>query len=69
MASPTHLFPGLSPDQFLQTARGVAEKFGPRVRLHKNQVGNLAVLDEHGTYIGFVDLRTGEVEDLREDDA
>jgi hypothetical protein len=27
----------------------------------KNEVGNLAIVDE-GTYLGWVDLRTGEVE-------
>jgi len=41
--------------------------------LVKNEVGNLAILDTDGVYIGFVDLTTGEVDlswgDDDEDDA
>lgn len=67
MVTPENAFPGLTPEQFLETAREVVEKFGPRVRLHKNAVGNLAVLDEDGTYIGWVDLRYGGATDVREE--
>ena len=30
--------------------------------LVKNPVGNLAIFDQHGDYVGFVDLQTGEVD-------
>lgn len=30
--------------------------------LVKNPVGNLAIFDEFGLYIGYVDLQTGEVD-------
>lgn len=60
-----HLFEGLTPQQFVETAQEVLEMFGPDVRLHKNQVGNLAVLDAAGDYVGWVDLRSGGAHDIR----
>lgn len=67
MSAPDHeLFPGLTPQEFLETAQEVVNVFGPDVRLHKNQVGNLAVLDAAGEYVGWVDLRFGGAHDVRE---
>lgn len=64
--TPQHLFEGLTPQEFLKTAQEVAEMFGPDARLHKNMVGNLAVLGADGEYIGWVDLRFGGAIDVRE---
>ena len=39
----------------------VAEQY-PGARVVRNEVGNLAVLTRDGTYIGYIDVLTGEVE-------
>lgn len=54
----------MSPEQLAAAAAEVARRW-PAAVLVKNEVGNLAVV-VGGEYVGFVDLRTGEVVDLRE---
>lgn len=46
--------------QALAAALAVVVERTPTARLVKNQVGNLSILDEDGTYIGYVDLHEGE---------
>lgn len=50
----------LTPQELLAAAQRVVDE-APNAALVKNEVGNLAIVDE-GTFIGWVDLRTGEVE-------
>ena len=54
--------PNLTPAQLLDGAREVAGRF-PDAELVKNDVGNLAIV-AGGEYVGYLDLRTGEVEDV-----
>jgi hypothetical protein len=56
--------PNMTPAQFLACATEVAERF-PNAELVKNELGNLAIV-EGGRYVGFLDLRAGEV-DVRQD--
>ncbi len=52
----------LTPAQLLQTAGELVQRC-PTATLAKNEVGNLAIVNrEAGEYLGFVNLRTGEVE-------
>ena len=53
--------PNMTPAQLLEGARTVAERF-PGAVLVKNEVGNLAIWNG-GEYVGWLDLRTGEVND------
>jgi hypothetical protein len=39
----------------------IAEQY-PGAHVVRNDVGNLAVLSRDGTYIGFIDVLTGEVD-------
>lgn len=50
----------MSPEQLLSAAVELGERF-PGCELVKNKVGNLAILVD-GTYVGWIDLVTGEVE-------
>ena len=52
--------PVMTPAQLLAGAREVAERF-PGADLVKNDVGNLAIV-VGGEYVGYLDLRTGQVE-------
>lgn len=45
----------LSAEEFLAAARAVYERT-PGARLTKNQVGNLAIIDAGGEYVGYVDV-------------
>ncbi|WP_280201280.1 hypothetical protein [Nocardia cyriacigeorgica] len=62
---------GVTPQQLREMADAVAERF-PSAVLVKNQVGNLAILDD-GEYVGSLDLRFGgvnwlsDIEDAPED--
>jgi len=49
---------GLTPDKLIAALASVPV----RCTLAKNPVGNLAIIDESNTYIGFIDLLTGEVD-------
>jgi hypothetical protein len=40
----------------------------PDVELVKNEVGNLAVMDRDGTYIGYLDLREGTLTLFEDED-
>ena len=51
--------PDMTPAQLLAAAQAVAER-APDARLAKNQVGNLSIM-RGGEYVGWVDLRYGEV--------
>lgn len=50
----------LTPALLLQAAQEIVRR-RPQSTLVKNDVGNLAVIDD-GEYVGFIDLRTGEVD-------
>lgn len=50
----------LTPQELLTAAQQLVAEI-PNATLVKNEVGNLAIIDE-GAYLGWVDLRTGEVE-------
>lgn len=50
----------LTPQELLAAAQQLVAEV-PNAALVKNEVGNLAIIDE-GAYIGWVDLRSGEVE-------
>lgn len=52
---------GITAKRLLEAALDVRTRF-PHARLVKNAVGNLAIMNEGGTYIGYMDLRTGDVE-------
>ena len=54
--------PNMTPAQLLDGAREVAGRF-PGAELVKNQVGNLAVFVD-GEYVAWLNLRTGEVNDV-----
>lgn len=51
---------------FYSTPQALADAFTvlaashPHVRLVKNQIGNLSIMDD-GVYVGWVDLHTAEV--------
>lgn len=51
----------ITPQELLAAAQEIMER-EPNSRLVKNEVGNLAILDEEEGFIGWVDLRTGEVD-------
>lgn len=51
----------LTPQMLARAARKL-EQLHPNARLLKNEVGNLAILNEAGEYLGFVNLRDGEVD-------
>jgi hypothetical protein len=53
----------LTPAQLIIACQEAAKLF-PGCVLVKNRVGNLAVVLA-GDYVGFIDLKTGEVVDLR----
>jgi hypothetical protein len=53
----------MTPEQFLAAATEVAQRF-PGTVLVRNQVGNLAIVDELGEMVGRVDLSSGEVENV-----
>ena len=57
--------PNMTPAQLLAGAREVAERF-PGAELVKNRVGNLAITTG-GRYVGSIDLRTGEVDVLTQE--
>lgn len=52
--------PDMTADEFLAAATTVHGRM-PQARLVKNQVGNLSLLDACDEYVGWVNLRTGEV--------
>ncbi|HEY9413626.1 MAG TPA: hypothetical protein VIQ30_02600 [Pseudonocardia sp.] len=52
----------LTPQELLAAAQRLVAEV-PNASLVKNEVGNLAIIDGDA-YIGWVDLRTGEVEIL-----
>jgi hypothetical protein len=53
----------MTPQKLLAVVREVAARY-PEADLVKNRVGNLSVmLGVH--YVGFIDLRTGELEEFR----
>jgi hypothetical protein len=52
--------PNMTTQQFLAAAQEVAERM-PGAELAKNPVGNLTILDSDGDYVGWIDLRYGEV--------
>lgn len=54
----------MTPEDLRVACDLVANRF-PGADLVKNQVGNLSILDTGGLYIGWIDLRTGEVEMAR----
>ncbi len=44
-------------------------RFGPDVTVSKNEVGNIALLDSDGTFIGFIDVHSSEVFQYMTDEA
>jgi hypothetical protein len=52
--------PNMTPPQLLSAAQTVIDR-APDAELVKNEVGNLAIVSTAGEYLGFVDLRNGEV--------
>lgn len=50
----------LTSQELLAAAQRLVDEM-PNAALVKNEVGNLAIVNE-GTYVGWVDLRTAEVE-------
>lgn len=61
----------MTPQQLLAAAQTVVER-APDAELVKNKVGNLAIVNTDGNYIGWVNLRYGTVglfaDDLNEVD-
>lgn len=51
---------------YVSTLMAGLAKLDPHYLLEKNRVGNLVILNQDGHYLGYVDLRTGEV-DLEEE--
>lgn len=60
MTEPVNRLTDLTPALLLQAAQEIT-RLRPESTLVKNEVGNLAVVDG-GEYVGFIDLRTGEVD-------
>ena len=50
----------MTPQQFLSAVQQVIER-APEAELVKNRVGNLSIINADQDYIGWVDLRYGEV--------
>jgi hypothetical protein len=40
----------------------------PSLKLEKNAVGNLAIIDAEDQYLGYVDLQTGEIDLMEKDE-
>jgi len=57
----------MTPAQLLDGAQAVADR-APDAELVKNEVGNLAIV-RNGAYIGFLNLRNGELELIEDDPA
>lgn len=53
----------MTPQRLVEIAQEVAART-PDAELVKNGVGNLAILDSEGEFIGWIDLRYGEVDFL-----
>jgi len=54
----------MKPQELLDGARriiGHTDHMGPDCELVKNQVGNLAIVNDEGFQVGAIDLRWGEV--------
>jgi hypothetical protein len=51
----------MTPAQLLEAAQTVVDRV-PDARLLKNAVGNLTIVDPDDNYIGYIDLRFGDVE-------
>lgn len=58
---------GVTPGQLLAMAQTISERT-PNAELHKNEVGNLAIMVA-GAYAGYVDLGFGEVVYWDDDDS
>jgi hypothetical protein len=54
----------VTPDELIQGVQAAAERF-PGCVLVKNDVGNLAIM-WWGSYVGFIDLGSGEFVNLLE---
>lgn len=46
----------------VETLETILRTLVPNYQIEVNDVGNLRVLDKHGNYLGFIDMRTGLVE-------
>lgn len=55
----------MTAEQLLRVASEILRKH-PRSTIERNAVGNLAIVDG-GEYIGWVDVRDGEIHDLPQD--
>lgn len=53
----------MTPQDLLRAAQEVADRT-PDARLVKNEVGNLAIMDAEMGFVGWIDLRYGEVDYL-----
>lgn len=51
---------GIDPQDLIRALQAVQDLL-PGARLHKNQVGNLAII-HNGEYVGFLDLATSQTE-------
>lgn len=60
LGRPTVSLRNMTPQQLLTAAQEVID-YATDAELIKNEVGNLSIVDPDRGYIGFVDLRTGEV--------
>lgn len=45
----------------VETLLDLLTDVNPRFTVSVNRVGNLAILDEHNEYIGYIDFKTNEV--------
>jgi ABC-type enterobactin transport system permease subunit len=64
--SPEDTLESITPQQLLVAAQLVVQRV-PDTTLHKNPVGNLTILAGGLLYLGWINLRTGEVTFFEDD--